>query len=126
MKNTFGTRSDAVVFGSSILLAYLFNVLAFMFQNKDRVIDLGVSLVSIGFGNLIETPIGKKHKDYKYYKQLLLAKETALRKKMGYRYYVKPTKLVLVAIYHQLSVLVNSILNRIVKKPTVTKALPAA
>ncbi|GJQ80166.1 hypothetical protein Trydic_g23744 [Trypoxylus dichotomus] len=97
-------------------------------DKKDRVIDLGVSLVSIGFGSLIESPIGKKDKDYKYYTQLISARENALRKEMGLKYYIKPTKLVLSSISQQLRFIASLLSKRLLKKTStnVPKTIAAA
>ncbi|KAI4468916.1 protein c3orf33 [Holotrichia oblita] len=98
-------------------------------DKKPRVIDLGVSLVSIGFGNLIESPIGKKDKDYRYYTELIYARERALRKKMGFKYYIKPTKLILAMISRQISIAMNLLMQRFFKKTSTkvpNKAIAAA
>lgn len=61
-----------------------------------RIVNLGESLVSIGFGSIIDNTLKTDDKYWaNYYKKLKKAEAYALRKKLGIKYYVTPTRQVL-------------------------------
>lgn len=57
---------------------------------------MGESLVSIGFGSIADSTLKTDDKYWaNYYKKLKKAESYALRKKLGIKYYVNPTRQVL-------------------------------
>lgn len=61
-----------------------------------RIVNLGESLISIGFGSIIDKTLKTDDKYWAdYYKKLKKAEAYALRKKLGIKYYISPTRQVL-------------------------------
>lgn len=61
-----------------------------------RTVNVGESLVSIGFGSIIDNTLKTDDKYWiNYYNKLKKAEAYALRKKLGIKYYVNPTRQVL-------------------------------
>lgn len=61
-----------------------------------RTVNVGESLVSIGFGTIANSILKTDDKYWtNYYKKLKKAEAYALRKKLGIKYYVNPTRQVL-------------------------------
>ncbi|KAJ8926054.1 hypothetical protein NQ315_009909 [Exocentrus adspersus] len=77
-------------------------------------INVGENLVRIGFGmtDRIDKPLVEDPVFSRYYERLKRAERYAIRKKLGLRYYIKPTKEVLVA----LGVYLNLILRKAYQK----------
>lgn len=73
-----------------------------------REINLGESLVSIGFATVIDKPLKTDDKYVSYYNGLKQAEQYALRKKLGIKYYIKPTKQILATIVKRISKLLNN------------------
>lgn len=63
-------------------------------DKKPQVINIGERLVKIGFAvpEHIKTPLSEDPSFRKYYSLLLRAEKEALRKRLGYKYYIIPTK----------------------------------
>ncbi|XP_022911912.1 protein C3orf33 homolog [Onthophagus taurus] len=80
-------------------------------KNEVKMLDLGSSLVQIGFAKVVEKPLSKKDPDYGYYMKLKNAEEIALKKQMGMKYYIKPTKLILLTIWTQLEKIIRKMLQ---------------
>lgn len=58
--------------------------------------NLGESLVSIGFGSIVDNSLKTDDKYWaNYYRKLKKAEAYALRKKLGIKYYINPTRQVL-------------------------------
>ena len=63
--------------------------------------DLGSSLVRVGFANIIET-IHKEHTNYAYLKKLKAAHTVALKRELGVKYYINLTTLVFTNILRKI------------------------
>jgi hypothetical protein len=63
-----------------------------LLQNKQKFINLGESLVKVGFGNVadIEKPISTDRNFLMYYNRLQVAENYARRKELGVKYYIRP------------------------------------
>ncbi|CAH1155004.1 unnamed protein product [Phaedon cochleariae] len=70
-------------------------------REVQEIINIGENMVKIGFAVPvpIEKPLTEDVGYLKYYAQLQNAEKYALRKKLGLKYYIKPTKTVLVGLY---------------------------
>lgn len=80
--------------------------------------NVGESLVSIGFGTIVETPLKTDDKYWiNYYNKLKRAEAYALRQKLGLKYYVKPTKEMLSFIGRK----VNGLIKKAVAKSSAAK-----
>lgn len=78
------------------------------FQKNYRTVNLGESLVAIGFATTADLPGASLSfpECATYYKKLINAEKYALHKKLGVKYYIKPTKSVLLKFVKFLSNLV--------------------
>lgn len=72
-----------------------------------REVNIGESLVSIGFATVIDKPLKTDDKYVAYYNGLKQAEAYALRKKLGIKYYIKPTKQAILTIAKKISKLLN-------------------
>lgn len=70
--------------------------------------DIGESLVAIGFGNVIEKPLKTDPADVSYFNKLKAAEERALKKRLGIRYYIKPTKMFVLKLASKITQWLNS------------------
>ncbi|KAF2901135.1 hypothetical protein ILUMI_05054 [Ignelater luminosus] len=86
-------------------------------DKKLRTINVAESLISVGFGTItnIEKPLSVNPAYTKYYNRLKTAEIYALRKKMGIKYYIKPTASILSKIGKTVA---NKIVSQIQKPPT--------
>jgi len=77
------------------------------------------SLIEIGFGKLDRQCLDNATQ-FTYINTLKAAENRALRKEMGIKYYVKPTKLILISIANKLGRLMDKIKrNQTLKVPKV-------
>ncbi|EFA07234.1 uncharacterized protein LOC659618 [Tribolium castaneum] len=88
-------------------------------NNKPRVVNVGESLVRIGFGQVVDVdkPISSDRTFLAYYHRLQGAEKYAKRKKMGLKYYINPTKSALVLAAKSLNSMVLSTYRHIVHIP---------
>lgn len=79
-------------------------------DKKLRIINVGESLVSVGFGMLgtVEIPLTTSTAYNKYYNRLKVAEAYAIRKKLGIKYYIKPTKSILAKLGKKINKLIVS------------------
>ncbi|KAJ8973522.1 hypothetical protein NQ317_014247 [Molorchus minor] len=84
-------------------------------DKKLHEINIGENLVKIGFGlpENIEKPFTDDPSFLAYYNSLKRAQKYAIRKQLGLKYYVQPTKEVLVYLYRILSNRLSYLANRI-------------
>lgn len=80
-------------------------------------------MISIGFGTItnIEKPLTVNPAYTKYYNRLKTAETYALRKKMGIKYYIKPTASILSKVGKTVA---NRIISQI-QKPAIKSPKPA-
>lgn len=82
------------------------------FQRKQQVVletvNLGEKLLKIGFATIeeIPKPLSDDNKYHQYYRLLQGAENVALRRKLGLKYYIKPTTQVIYALLENLSKLI--------------------
>lgn len=78
-------------------------------QKKARVINVGESLAGIGFGAVedIEKQLEKNREYITYYNKLKASETKALKKKMGVKYYIKPTKMAFQAFSQKIKTLIT-------------------
>lgn len=86
-------------------------------QNKPELLNVGESLVKIGFAQTvsIQSPLLEDTQLLSYYKKLQAAENYALRKQLGLKYYIKPTKKSLQRLLKNLTNL-SSVLTKSTKK----------
>ncbi|KAL1505660.1 hypothetical protein ABEB36_005170 [Hypothenemus hampei] len=80
-------------------------------DQKEEYLNVGESLLKIGFGltEPVLPPLSADPKFVTYYKRLQAAENYALRKKLGFKYYIKPTKNALANLYNHLNNLSKSL-----------------
>ncbi|RZC32443.1 uncharacterized protein BDFB_003161 [Asbolus verrucosus] len=88
-------------------------------KNKQRTINIGESLVRVGFGQVvdIDKPISKDRTYLTYCNRLQVAENYALRKKLGMKYYMKPAKAVLIYIAKNLNKFMLNTYRQIIQIP---------
>ncbi|XP_066247174.1 protein C3orf33 homolog [Euwallacea similis] len=87
-------------------------------NEKEDFLNVGESLLKIGFGQTepVMPPLSLDPKFLSYYKRLQAAEKVALRKKLGLKYYVKPTKNALTILYKSLNELSKNLTKTAYKK----------
>lgn len=92
-------------------------------HKKPQFFNVGENLVKIGFGQpeSIQQPLTEDPAFLNYYRRLQAAEQYALRKKLGFKYYVKPTKNALIGLVKNLNNL-SKTFTKTVKKQV--KAIP--
>ncbi|KAJ8963319.1 hypothetical protein NQ318_018788 [Aromia moschata] len=84
-------------------------------QKEQKAVNIGENLVKIGFGvtENIEKPLTEDPDFLLYYKRLQQAQKYAVRKQLGFKYYLKPTKNALISVMKTL----NHLLKQLPKFP---------
>jgi len=83
-----------------------------------KQINVGESLISVGFGAIeLDNITNKLHT--KYINKLRYAEDRALRREMGMKYYVKPTKLIIISVIKS----INNMIQKTKKKQPNQKLL---
>lgn len=68
------------------------------------MVNVGESLVNIGFGTInIDRPLSTHKENLLYYNKLKNAELQLEKKQLGVKYYIKPTKLILKSIFAMIS-----------------------
>lgn len=88
-------------------------------KKKPQLINIAADLVKIGFGvtEKVEKPLAEDLLHSRYYDQLRTAELYALRKRLGLRYYIKPTKRFLTTLGVYLYVLLGKTYQKISQLP---------
>lgn len=88
------------------------------------MLNVGEKLLKIGFGQTtpVLPPLSQDPTFLIYYKRLQAAEDFALRKKLGFKYYVKPTKDALGTLFKNLADLTRKARKEIKNVPRMVTA----
>ncbi|XP_017777061.1 PREDICTED: uncharacterized protein LOC108563029 [Nicrophorus vespilloides] len=90
-------------------------------KKQMKYVNVGESLVSIGFGTVQPFEAGSNITKMVYLARLRSAEKVALKRQMGFNYYVKPTKEILIKLSKRLNELIRETAKKQLDKLNVPK-----